>query len=72
MTSSEPVQDTRFLTYFLQKIVMHKLGIYERTKLQSILGTTDVTWKPILTAIPDVWFAAYRANVAYIYKIDNK
>lgn len=32
-----------------------------------LLGTTDVTWKPILTTIPEVRCAAYSAKVACVY-----
>lgn len=32
---------------------------------RNLLGTTEVTWKPILTTIPDVRFEAYKANTAY-------
>lgn len=31
---------------------------------ENLLGTTDVTWKPILTTIPEVLLAAYNANIA--------
>ena len=35
-------------------------------QVKDLLGTTDVTWKPMLTTIPDVRLAAQRAKVACI------
>lgn len=32
----------------------------------------DVTWKPILTAIPEVCFEAYRAKVPWICKVEKE
>lgn len=33
-------------------------------EINHLLGTTEVTWKPMLTAIPEVCLAAYSDNVA--------
>lgn len=30
----------------------------------NLLGTIEVTWKPMLTTIPEVCLAAYKANTA--------
>lgn len=39
--------------------------IEQEQEQNSLLGTTDVWWKPIFTTIPEVCFAANSANVAY-------
>lgn len=48
--------------------ILQEWNICIKGKDQNILlGTTDVQWKPILTTIPEILFAAYKAKVACMF-----